>query len=78
MDHIIAQDAAAAALTEARRLYELGRYLQAYRAAAPAGPLARWPGLDGRILAGQLASQLGDQPLALRLHLRLHRFHPES
>ena len=68
----------AGGLAEARRLYERGLYLQAWRAARPAGPLPDWQGLDGRILAAQLAFQLGNQPLATRLHLRLRRLHPES
>lgn len=71
------QDRAAQALRQARALYEQGRYLQAHGAAAPLGPLPGWPTLDGRILAAQLASQLGNPPLSLRLHLRLRRLHPE-
>jgi tetratricopeptide (TPR) repeat protein len=70
--------AGAEGLREVRRLYEVGLYLRAWRAAAPLGPLGSWTGLEGRVLAGQLWMQLGDQPRALRSHLRLHRVHPES
>ena len=78
VDETTREGADAGALAEARRLYELGLYLQAWQAAGRLGPLPAWAGLDGRILASQLAYQLGNQPLATRLHLRLRRLHPES
>ncbi|MBI5067364.1 MAG: C39 family peptidase [Deltaproteobacteria bacterium] len=71
-------DHAVPALEEARRLYEQGLYLQAWRAAAPAGPLTAWTGLDASILAAQLAAQLGNTPLSNRLYLRLRRRHADS
>ncbi|HYD42599.1 MAG TPA: tetratricopeptide repeat protein [Anaeromyxobacter sp.] len=65
-------------LGEVQRLYDLGLFLQAWRAAAPLGPLEGWSGLDARILAGRLWMQLGDQPRAIRCHLGLRRLHASS
>ncbi|MCM2334261.1 MAG: C39 family peptidase, partial [Anaeromyxobacteraceae bacterium] len=61
-----------------RATYERGRYLQAWRAAAPLGPLPGWPGADGLVLAGRLANQLGNERLGALLHLKARRLHPES
>lgn len=65
-------------LDAVREIYERGQYLQAFRAAAPLGPLQGWRGLDGLILAGRLANQLGDGRLGDRLHVRAHHRYPES
>lgn len=62
----------------ARRLYGEGRYLSAWRIAAPLGPLPSWRGEEQTTLAGCLAMQLGNAPLALRLHVALRRLYPES
>ncbi|HET9552619.1 MAG TPA: hypothetical protein VFP50_06580, partial [Anaeromyxobacteraceae bacterium] len=71
-------DEAPALLDAVRETYERGLYLQAFRAAAPLGPLAGWPGVEGQLLAGRLAYQLGAPALAARLHLRARRRHPAS
>lgn len=69
---------AAALLAEVRDTYERGRYLGAWRRAAPLGRLEAWPGAEGLVLAGRLANQLGDERRGALLHLRAHRLHPES
>jgi cellulose synthase operon protein C len=51
-------------LDEIRSLYERGLYLQAYERAKDLGPLKEWRGGSARILASQLARQLGGQRLA--------------
>lgn len=59
-------------------LYERGQYLDAWRASAVLGAFARWPGLDGALLAGRLAAQLGASPTANRLFLRAYRQQRQS
>ncbi len=57
-------------------LYDQGLFLQAYQAAAALGPLRRWPGAAGRVLAGRLASGLGSLRLGVTLHLLARRQYP--
>lgn len=66
------------ALAAIRGVFESGRYLKAWDAGKALGPLQTWPGLEGLLLAGRLANQLGDGRLGDRLHLRARRLHPES
>ncbi len=51
-------------VSRVRDLYDRGLYLQAYQAGSAWGALADWPMVDGRILAGRLASHLGAARLA--------------
>ena len=63
---------------DVRRLCEAGRYLQAYEAAGPCGPLATWSGTPARLLAARLAAELGGHRLGSALLLRAVRADPAS
>src|SRR3954468_4622126 len=74
-------DIAPADLTPIRELYGLGRYRQAFDAAAAFGPIREWAGTAARLLGGRLAIQLGAPALGRRLHLLAFRSppgHPEA
>ncbi|MEM7404019.1 MAG: C39 family peptidase [Pseudomonadota bacterium] len=75
-------------LARAQSLYDLGRCVQAYEAARELGPLNRWTGAEGRLLAGRIASNVGGirlgrvlTSLAWRLeplNLRMAGFHARN
>jgi tetratricopeptide (TPR) repeat protein len=65
-------------LQEVQRLYESGLYLQAYERSRELGTLESWRGVDGRILAGRLANNLGAGRLGTVLHWLAYREHPDS
>lgn len=58
-------------------LYHQGRYLQAYEASRPLGPLSQWRGAAARVLAGRLAHNLGASRLGTTLHRLALREHPD-
>ena len=60
--------ATAATLDRVRDLYDKGHYLQAFEAGKELGPVGKWRGTDGRILAGRLANRLGAPRLGNLLH----------
>lgn len=60
-------------LARVRDLYDAGLYLQAWREAQKAGPLATWSGVEPRLLGGRLAYNLGAPRLAQSLHMRAWR-----
>jgi len=66
------------ALAQIRRLYDEGQYLEAYRQGEAWGPLERWPGAAGLVMAGRLAANLGSMRLAHLLHRRAWRLDPED
>ena len=69
------------ALAPIARLYDESLYLQAYNLAIRHGSLQTWQGSAARVLAGQLAGQLGASKLRRTLHIlawRQNRAHPES
>ena len=49
---------ASALLARIQALYDQGKLVAAYDMGKAMGPLASWPGTQGRILAGRLAGQL--------------------
>lgn len=59
-------------------LYDRGLYLQAYEASKELGPLAEWRGVDGRVLAGRLAGNLGSDRLQIVSHWLAFREYPEN
>jgi tetratricopeptide (TPR) repeat protein len=54
-------------------LYERGLYLRAWEAGRSLGPPARWPGVEGLLLAGRLARHLGAVRASHRLFMRAFR-----
>lgn len=71
MEHLTLSD-----IQETQSLYDRGLYLQAYEASKGLGPLNTWRGLDGRVLAGRLAGNLGSSRLAGTLQWLGWREHP--
>src|SRR5262245_652823 len=61
-----------------QELYLRGLYLQAHDAALSIGPLVNWRGTAARLLAGQLAAQLGATKLAAWHWVRAYREQPED
>lgn len=55
-------------LRQAEALYEQGLFVSAYRTAEPLGKLGKWPGVQGRVMAGRLAYQLGRAGWGTTLH----------
>ncbi|MCC6510880.1 MAG: hypothetical protein IT423_17390, partial [Pirellulaceae bacterium] len=65
-------------LLEVTRLYDQGRYLDALAAGSALGELTKWPGAEGRVLAGRLAGNLGSPRLARVLHWLAAREYPDD
>lgn len=65
-------------LSQVTRLYDEGRYLAAYRQADALGPLTKWTGAAGRLIAGRMANNLGAPRLGDILHWLAFREHPED
>jgi len=65
-------------LHQAESLYDRGEFVSAYAACAPLGKLGSWPGLQGRILAGRLAYQLGRASWGTALHQLALREYPSE
>jgi tetratricopeptide (TPR) repeat protein len=63
-------------LAELGQLHEAVRYLDAYDLSQRFSPLEEWPGTEGLILAGRLASCWGDWARSNRLHTRAWRGAP--
>src|SRR5579871_4534254 len=63
-------------LSDVRRLYEDGLYLQAYAKAQEVGPLQTWTDVPARVMGGRLANVLGAPRLGRTLHLRAKRQAP--
>ena len=64
-------------LAQIEQLYDQGRYMDALDASKPLGPLQRWPGAAGRVLAGRLAGNLGSPRLGRILHWLAGREYPQ-
>ena len=71
-------DSEPALLAQIEHLYDQGRYTDALLVSKPLGPLAQWPGAEGRILAGRMAGNLGAPRLGRALHWLAGREHPED
>lgn len=68
-------------ITELRRLYSQGQYLQAWRLAQRFAPLRQWRSTAARLIGGRLAMQLGAPRLGRQLHVVAWRHspaHPEA
>lgn len=65
-------------LAELSRLHGEARYLDAYRLSQNFVPLEEWPGTEGLILAGRLASCWGDWPRSNRVHFKAWRAAPHD
>lgn len=63
-------------LRQVNHLYECGLYVSAYRAGECLGKLGGWPGVQGRLLAGRLAYQLGRASWGTALHQLALRQYP--
>lgn len=72
----LAPPPSAVELAELTRLHGEARYLDAFRFAQNFSPLDVWPGTEGLILAGRLASCWGDWHHSNRLHNRAWREAP--
>lgn len=60
------------------QLYEQGKYIQAYRSSGDLGPLGKWPGAPGRLLAGRLAGNLGRRGWSVALMKLAGREYPND
>ncbi|ULA62559.1 MAG: hypothetical protein LZF86_40063 [Nitrospira sp.] len=60
-------------LATVQALYDKGLFVQALETASPLGPLQTWHGIEARVLAGRLASQLSGKRLCDALFIRLWR-----
>ena len=67
-----------ARLQAIERLYEDGRVYDAFVLGQSFGPLTRWPGVAGLVLAGRIAMNLGAARLGRQLHVRAHRADPRD
>ncbi len=65
-------------LAEIERLHGAALYLDAYHLSRQFAPLEEWPGTEGLILAGRLASCWGDWSRSNRLHTRAWRGAPSN
>jgi tetratricopeptide (TPR) repeat protein len=65
-------------LARVHALYQRGKLIAAFEAGRRLGPLASWPGTEGRVLAGRLAGQLGARRISDALFLRAVRADPNS
>lgn len=70
--------AAGALLARIQALYDQGKLVAAHDMGKALGPLASWPGTEGRVLAGRLAGQLAANRLSDALLLRAWRADPHS
>ncbi len=70
--------AAGALLARIQALYDQGKLVAAHDMGKALGPLASWPGTEGRVLAGRLAGQLAANRLSDALLLRAWRADPQS
>ncbi|MBL8854789.1 MAG: tetratricopeptide repeat protein [Planctomycetaceae bacterium] len=58
--------------------YDTGQYHTAYQVGLDSwGPIEQWPGVEGRVIAGRLAHNLGGQRWGRLCHLRLCQQYPE-
>ncbi|MEX0653791.1 MAG: C39 family peptidase [Phycisphaeraceae bacterium] len=67
--------AAEADLAAVERLYDAGRYVDAFHASRALGDGRHWPGVLGQVLAGRLARHLGGERQSCALHTLCHRRH---
>ena len=66
-------------IAQVRDLYDRGLYLQALRRGEQLlGPIARWPGVEGRLIAGRLAHNMGGRRLGDVLHRLAWRADPTN
>ena len=65
-------------LARIQALYDHGKLVAAHDLGKALGPLAYWPGTQGRVLAGRLAGQLAAGRLSDALLLRAARADPHS
>lgn len=65
-------------LAHVESLYDQGLMLQAHQAGIALAPLECWDGVDGAILAGRIANNLGAYRISQRQHVRAYRLAPEQ
>lgn len=65
-------------LEQVQSLYDQGLYLQAYQLGTRFQPLAEWEGIDGLILSGRIAGNLGARRLGMKQYVSAYRMAPDS
>lgn len=63
-------------LSKTLELYESGRYLDGFQAGSALGDIRTWPGVEGQVLAGRLANNLGAPRLGRALHWKAYKRWP--